>query len=95
MGRRGFDFLHGELSVALGAAVPRYPLWVALHESGRDPEALDREDLLTFCHRDLQPFLHARCLVLPDRAGKRLERSIQRFDPRFPTPEEWLGGLTG
>lgn len=92
--RRRFDHLHAELSVALGVAIARYPLWLWLREHGCDPEYLTRSDVLAFCDRDLGEFLHARGAFLPPRQRGALRRRLARFDARSPTPEERLASLT-
>lgn len=95
-GRRRFDHLVVEVSLAVGAAVPRFPLWVALREHGADPERLSRAEALTFCEEGLEPFLEGHALGVPsERARRRLTRRIGRFDARYPTPEERLQALTG
>jgi len=86
--RRGFDRLLVELSLAVGTALPRYPLWLALHEAGLDPEALGPADAPQVCETVVPAFLAARGLRLRDHQGHRLRRTLERFDPRFPPPEE-------
>lgn len=88
MGRRRFDHLVVELSVALERRVPRYALWLELHERGVDPEQLGREDAIAFCREGLEAFLAARGWALGRRARRRLEREIARFQPALPTPYE-------
>jgi hypothetical protein len=86
--RRRFEHLVVELSLELDALVPRYRLWLALHEQGLDPDALTREDLLAFCAGPIDGFLRAHGLRLRDRARRRLLATLARFDPRHPTPYE-------
>jgi hypothetical protein len=88
MGRRRFEHLYAEASVAAGRLLPRFELWMACHELGGDPEALSREDALELCRRALPPLLARLGVALPPRAAQRLERSVARFDPRHPTPYE-------
>lgn len=95
MGRRRFDHLVLELSLILGRALPRYPLWLRLHEAGFDPEELSRDELLAFCGPPLEHFLEERGLALPLRQQRRLARAIDRFDPSLTTPEEHLERLHG
>lgn len=92
--RRRFDHLHTELSVAVGVALPRYPLWLWLHERGCDPEWLTRADVLAFCDGGLADFLRSRGVFLPARRRSALRRRLARFDPLQPTPEERLASLT-
>ncbi len=90
--RRIFDHFHAELSVATGYAIPRYPLWIALAESGRDPEELDEIDLVGFCDGPLDAFLRTRGLALSARARRGLRRRVRRFDPRR-SPEDLFASL--
>ena len=91
MRRRGFDHLFAELSVTLGRAQSRYALWLAVHATGLDPERLGREDALTFLDVGLNPYLRSQGgNRLAPRQVRRLRRSVGRFDPARPTPEELL-----
>lgn len=91
MQRRGFEHLFAELSVTLGRAQPRYALWLAVHAVGLDPERLGRKDALTFLDVGLTPYLRSQGGGrLPRRQARRLRRSLARFDPEQPTPEEQL-----
>jgi hypothetical protein len=94
MGRRRFDHLWTELSVELGRLAPRYPLWLALHEAGLDPERLGAQGALRFCDGPLDAFLRAHGLVLPARRARSLRRRVARFDPALPTPYERFAALT-
>jgi len=93
LGRRRFEHLYLELSVAVGARVPRYALWMSLHDSGSDPEQLEREDVIAFCDGHLDGFLAARGWHLAPRVRTALCRRLARFDPRHPTPEEFMARL--
>lgn len=93
MGRRRFDHLIVELSVAAGRRLPRYALWLALHEAGWNPERLSRDGALAFCDGPLEPFLARRGLRLTRRAARRLRRAVARFDPRVLRPEERFAAL--
>jgi hypothetical protein len=95
VGRRRFDHLVLELSLILGRALPRYPLWLRLHEAGFDPEDLSRDELLAFCGPPLEHFLAERGLALRLHQRRRLARAIGRFDPSLPAPEEHLERLHG
>lgn len=90
MARTRFDHLVAEVSVAVGAAIPRYPLWLRLHELGADPEALSRRDAVSFCRGPLVPFLVQRGHWLSPRARRRLVRTVERFDPDRPSPADRL-----
>jgi hypothetical protein len=91
MGRKRFDHLVLEISLAVGRRIPRYPLWLYLHEVGLDPEALTPDGAAAFCRGELRIFLSRRGLALGPRAERRVERAVRRFDPRMPAPEERLG----
>jgi len=93
MGRRRFDHLFAEASVAAGRLLPRFELWMACHEVGLDPESLTREQAIAFCHGHLPAFLAALGLALAPRSARRLEREVSRFDPRHPTPYERFAGF--
>jgi hypothetical protein len=94
MGRRRFDHLFAEASVAVERLLPRFELWMELHEAGLDPESLSRDDAVGFCRGRLPGFLAERGFGLRPRAAQRLEREIARFDPRHPTPYERFAALT-
>lgn len=94
-GRRRFEHLVVELSLAVDVAVPRFGLWLALHEHGADPERLRRADVLAFCEDGLEAFLAERGLALPPGERRRLARRLARFDARHPTPEERLAAFPG
>ena len=94
LGRRRFDNLHIELSVELRVAVPRFDLWMELHECNIDPEHLTHEGAMAFCDGPLESFLHSSGLSLPPRKLRRLSRKIERFDPTVLTPYERFAALT-
>lgn len=91
--RRRFDHLLVEASVAAGRRLPRYDLWLALHEFGSDPEALSRSEALRFCDEGLPFFLRSRGVRLSRRAARSLQHEIERFDPAVPTPYERFAKL--
>jgi hypothetical protein len=91
--RRRFDHLAAELSVALDRLVPRFALWHALRDAGCDPEQLGRDEALAFCDAALPRFLAGLGLALDPRAARRLRRRVERFDPRYPAPEEVFARL--
>jgi hypothetical protein len=93
MGRRCFDHLFAEASVAADRLLPRFELWMACHEVGLDPETLTREQAVSFCRGHLPAFLAALGLALAPHRARRLEREVSRFDPRHPTPYERFAGL--
>lgn len=93
LGRRRFDYLHIELSVALGVAVPRFELWMELQERDINPETLSREQAMTFCDGPLERFLRRSGLFLSPRSRRHLFRKIRRYDPTLPTPYERFAAL--
>lgn len=88
MARSRFDHLVAEVSVALGVAIPRYPLWLRLHELGSDPESLTRDQAVGFCEGPLVHFLVDQGHWLSPRTRRRLTQTVARFDPSFPSPAE-------
>jgi len=90
MQRRYFDWIHVEISLALDRRISRYGLWLAIWEQGGDPDRLSCGEARHFVENGLSPLLEAEGARLSRRSRKRLDRRILHFDPRFPTPEEWL-----
>ncbi len=90
MARSRFDHLAVEVSVAVGIAIPRYPLWLHLHENGADPEALSRDAAIDFCEGPLQHFLADRGFWLSLREKRQLLKRVTRFDPEQPSPADRL-----
>jgi hypothetical protein len=86
--RRCFDHLAAEISVAVGSAVPRYRLWLRLHDLGLDPEGLSAQQAAFFCGDPLPDFLAECGLRLAPRHQLRLQRSLRRYDPSVPAPHE-------
>jgi hypothetical protein len=90
MSRRYFEHMYKEICVAVNRRVSRYDLWLRVWESGGDPDDLTGPQAHIFVERHLSPLLAEEGLRLEGRPRRRLEKSILRFDPRHPTPEEWL-----
>jgi hypothetical protein len=88
VGRRRFDHLVEQISLAARRSVPRYRLWLRLHELGWDPERLTRQAVLAFCDGPLVDFLADRGLVLDLHDLRRIRRAVSRFDPSVPTRYE-------
>ena len=93
MGRRRFHHFFVEICLAVDRPISRYQLWLELHDLGQDPEHLTRHGVLAFCAGPLQAFLSERGLHLTPRSVKKLRRSVRRFDPSNPTPEEQLARI--
>ncbi len=89
MQRRYFEHLYKEICVAAGRRISRYDLWLLLWEGG-DPDELTRDQAAYFVEHNLSSVLAEQGVRLEPRAQRRLERAILRFDPRHPTPEEWI-----
>ena len=92
MSRRYFDYVYKEICVAAGKRVSRYGLWLLIWEAGGDPDDLSRDRLRAFVAQHLATLLREEGVRLDDRQRARLERSLLRFDPTHPTPEEWMTG---
>lgn len=90
MPRRGFEHLYAELCLAVNQRVSRYALWLLVWESGADPDELSREQAHDIVDYHLTDLLHDEGLSLDRKRHSRLSRNVLRFDPRHPTPQEWL-----
>ena len=93
MQRRYFEHLYSEICVAVNRRISRYDLWLRVCEGGGDPNQLTREQALYFVENDLSSLLVEEDTSLRGRGRRRLEERILRFDPRHPTPEEWLSRI--
>jgi len=94
MGRRRFDRLVVELSLALDRNVPRYSLWQAVRSAGLDPEAWSGAEAQRFCSVELPRWLRREGFALPEPRLERLARAVARFDPSLLTPEEHFARLS-
>lgn len=88
MNRRLFDHLSAEISVAAGVRVPRYALWLVLHDLGWIPDAITTKQALEFIDSEMPSFLDRSGLVIAPPASRRLRRRVARFNPDHPTPYE-------
>jgi hypothetical protein len=93
--RKLFNHLFIELSIAIGKRVPRYALWLELHDLGWDPESLRVADALRFCDGQMDGFLADRGLKISRRARNRLRKDLANFDPARPLPHEIFERLCG
>ncbi len=93
MPRRYFEHLYTEICVAVDRRISRYDLWLRLWDDGGDPDELTPLQARYFVENNLSSLLAEQSCTLSGRDRNRLERRILRFDPRHPTPEEWLGSL--
>lgn len=87
---RYFAHLYNEICVAVNRRISRYDLWLLLWDGGGDPDELTHSQARYFIENSLSALLAEQGAALDDRARRRLEKRILRFDPRHPTPEEWL-----
>ena len=88
MSRLIFNHLFVELSVSVGIRIPRYALWLRLHDLGLNPEALRLADVLAFCDGPVDTFLADRGYTLSRRARRKLRKSLAKFDPIRPITDE-------
>lgn len=95
MSRKLFNHLFVELSVSIGKRVPRYALWLELHDLGWNPEALRVTEALAFCDGPMEGFLRHRGMRITQRARKRLRRELAKFDPERALPQEIFERLCG
>ena len=93
MVHRYFEFLYSEISLALERRISRYDLWLAVWDSGGDPDELSHDQVRLFLETALDTVLREEGSTISPRVRRRLERRILAFDPSYPTPEEWIGGL--
>ena len=93
--RKLFNHLFVELSVSVGKRVPRYALWLELHDLGWNPESLRVAEALEFCDGPMEGFLSHRGLKISPRARNRLRRELAKFDPTHPLPQEVFERLWG
>ena len=82
--RRRFDHLVEEISLVVGSRIPRYRLWLRLHEHGCDPDRLTSAMASVFCDGPLAGFLAENGLRISRRKVRRLRAAIERFDPETP-----------
>lgn len=90
LSRRLFDHLFAEISVAVGVRVPRYRLWMHLHELGWNPESITTDQALAYLDGPLRSFLVDCGLGIAPQARRRMRRAVARFSPLHPTPSERL-----
>lgn len=87
MDRRRFDHLVEELALAVRSSVPRYALWMHLHETGADPDHLSHSDAIAFCQDDAKRFVGAHGHRLGRRAHRKLLRHVEFFAPDVDRPD--------
>jgi hypothetical protein len=82
--------MFAEISVAVGVQVPRYTLWMEIHELGWSPDAMTLEQALAYLDGPLKTFLVQNGLGMSPRARRRMRRAVAGFSPNHPTPSERL-----
>jgi hypothetical protein len=90
MGRRVFNRLVVEISLAVGHCVSRYALWMYLHQLGFDPEQMTARDAAALSGAPLQRFLAEQGLRVETGELRKLERQLARINPYRPEPYERL-----
>jgi hypothetical protein len=75
-----------ELSRAVEQTIPRYRLWLRLHDFGWDPEDLKLEQAVAFCKGPMKLFLTESGLEMSARANRHMRKEVGRFDPDILTP---------
>ncbi len=93
MGRRVFNRLVIEISLAVGYYVSRYALWVYMHELEIDPEQMTAQDVRGFCGPRLRRFLAAQGIRLEPGELHKLERQIRGINPYRPDPYDRIEGV--
>jgi hypothetical protein len=92
MGRRVFNQLVVEISLAFGHCISRYALWVYLHELDVDPEQMTARDAANLCGVRLRRFLASQGLRIEPGELLRLERRIRAINPYRPDPYDRVEG---
>jgi hypothetical protein len=93
MGRRVFNRLVIEISLAVGHCVSRYALWMTMHELDIDPEQMTAQDAAGFCGAPLRRFLAAQGIRLEPGELHRLEKQIRGINPYRADPYDRIDGM--
>jgi len=93
MGRKIFNRMVIEISLAVGHFVSRNALWVLMHERGVDPEQMTAEEVAAFCGLPLRRFLASQGLRLEPAGVQQLERQLRGINPYRPDPYDRIEGL--
>lgn len=93
MGRRVFNRLVVEISLAVRHCVSRRALWVYLHELGVDPAQMSAKDAAALCGPPLRRFLAAQGIRLEPAELHKLELQLRRINPYRPDPYDRLEPL--
>src|SRR5262245_61869387 len=93
MGRRIFNRMVIEISLAVGHCVRRHALWRLMHERRVDPEQMAGEEVAAFCGLPLRRFLASQGLHLGAAELQRLEQQLLEINPYRPDPYDRIEGL--
>ena len=93
MGRRIFNRMVIEISLAVGHYVSRHALWMWMHGRQVDPEQMTGEEVAAFCGLPLRRFLASQGLRLDPVDLQRLERQLRGINPYRPDPYDRVEGL--
>jgi hypothetical protein len=93
MGRRVFNRLVIEISLAVGHCISRYALWMYVHELDLDPEEMTAEDAAGLCGVPLRRFLASQAIRLDPVQLRRLEGRIRRINPYRADPYDRVDGM--
>ena len=93
MGRRVFNRMLIEISLAVGHCVSRHELWMLMHKLGVDPEQMTGAEVAAFCGLPVRRFLASQGLRLDPLEIQKLERQLRQINPYRPDPYDRVEGL--
>jgi hypothetical protein len=93
MGRRVFNRLVIEISLAVGHFISRYALWMYVHELDLDPEEMTAQDAAALCGVPLRRFLATQAIRLEPGELRRLESRIRKINPYRADPYDRVDGM--
>ena len=93
MGRRVFNRLVIEISLAVGHCISRYALWMYVHELELDPEQMTAQDAAELCGTPLRRFLATQGIRLEPGELHKLESQIRRINPYRADPYDRVDGM--
>ena len=93
MGRRIFNRMLIEISLAVGHCVSRHALWMCMHELEVEPEQMTGQEVAAFCGLPLRRFLASQGLRLDAIDLKHLEQRMRQINPYRPDPYDRVEGL--
>jgi len=92
MGRRIFNRMLIEISLAAGHCVSRHALWMWMHERKVDPEQMTGDEVDAFCGLSLRRFLASQDVRLDAEELRHLERQLRGINPYRPDPYDRIEG---